>query len=41
MKERALRVIYLDKTSSYEDLLKRGNLITLNEKRSREILFLM
>ena len=38
---RALRVIYLDKISSYEDLLKRANLDTLNERRLKDILFLM
>ena len=41
IQERALRVIYLDKTSSYEDLLKRANLVTLNERRLKDILFLM
>ena len=41
IQERALRVIYLDKTSSYEDLLKRANLDTLNERRLKDILFLM
>ena len=30
IQERALCVIYLDKISSYEDLLKRANLDTLN-----------
>ena len=38
---RALRVIFLDKISSYEDLLKRANLDTLNERRLKDILFLM
>ena len=41
IQERPLRVIYLDKTSSYEDLLKRANLDTLNERRLKDILFLM
>ena len=41
MQERALRVIYLDKISSYEDLLKRANLDTLNERRLKDMLFLM
>ena len=41
IQERALRVIYLDKISSYEDLLKRANLDTLNERRLKDILFLM
>ena len=39
IQERALRVIYLDKASSYEDLLKRANLdtCTLNERRLKDI----
>ena len=42
IQERALRIIYLDKISSYEDLLKiRANLDTLNERRLKDILFLM
>ena len=32
---------YLDKASSYTDLLKRANLDTLNERRLKDILFLM
>ena len=39
--QRALRVIYQEKISSYEDLLKRANLDTLNERRLKHILFLM
>ena len=38
---RALCVIYLDKASSYEDLLKRASLDTLNERRLKDILVLM
>ena len=41
IQERALCVIYLDKTSCYEDLLRRANLDTLNERRLKDILFLM
>lgn len=40
IQERALRVIYLDKVSSYEDLLKKVNLDTLSERRLKDILFL-
>ena len=39
--QRALRVIYQEKISSHEDLLKRANLDTLNERRLKDILFLM
>ena len=41
IQERALRTLYLDKISSYEDLLKRANLDALNERRLKDILFLM
>ena len=41
IQERALRVIYLNKTSSFEELLKKANLDTLNEGSLRDILFLM
>lgn len=41
IQEMALREIYPDKASSYKDLLKRANLDTLNERRLKDILFLM
>ena len=41
VQERASRVIYQNKTSSYEELLKKANLDTLNERRLKDILFLM
>lgn len=34
-------MVYLDKTSSYEDLSKRANLVTLNERRMKGMLTLM
>ena len=41
LQERALQIVYLDKTSSYEGLLQRANLPTLNERRTKDILMLM
>ena len=41
VQERALCVIYPDRTSSYEDLFKKANLDALNERRLKDILFLV
>lgn len=41
VQERASCVIYPDRTSSYEDLLKKANLDALNERRLKDILILV
>ena len=41
VQERALRAVFQDKTSCYEELLVKANLHTLNNKRLQDIAILM
>ena len=41
IQEKAMKIIYCDKSSSYEELLKRANLPTLQNRRIQDIAILM